>query len=49
MVAAESAWTSDELSKIGEADELEIASPRADGTLRRRGRSGLSKSCDAFL
>jgi hypothetical protein len=31
-----SAWTSDELTRIGAADELEIASLRADGTLRRR-------------
>jgi Uncharacterized protein conserved in bacteria (DUF2255) len=30
-----SAWTSDELSRIGEADELEIASLRPDGSLRR--------------
>ncbi len=28
-------WTSDELSKIGSAEELEIASLRADGTLRK--------------
>ena len=28
------AWTSDELSKIGTAEELEIASLRRDGTLR---------------
>src|SRR5438034_6878790 len=28
------AWTSDELSKIGAADELQIASLRRDGTLR---------------
>ena len=27
------AWTSDELTKIGKAEELEIASLRADGTL----------------
>jgi hypothetical protein len=27
-------WTSDELSKIGSAEELEIASLRQDGTLR---------------
>jgi hypothetical protein len=27
-------WTSNELSKIGTAEELEIASRRADGTLR---------------
>jgi len=27
-------WTSDELSKIGAADELELASLRPDGTLR---------------
>ena len=30
------AWTSDELTKIGAADELEIASLRRDGTLRNR-------------
>ena len=30
-----SAWTEDELARIGEADELRIASRRADGTLRR--------------
>ena len=30
-----SAWTSDELDRIGEAEELEIASLRRDGTLRR--------------
>jgi hypothetical protein len=28
------AWTSDELNKIGKAEELRIASLRADGTLR---------------
>ena len=28
------AWTSDELNKIGRAEELEIASLRRDGTLR---------------
>ena len=27
------AWTSDELTRIGTADELEIASRRRDGTL----------------
>jgi hypothetical protein len=27
-------WTTDELSRIGEADELRIASVRKDGTLR---------------
>ncbi len=30
-----SAWTSDELTKIGAADELLIASLRKDGTLRK--------------
>ena len=30
-----SAWTSDELSKLGAADELQLASRRRDGTLRR--------------
>jgi hypothetical protein len=29
-----SAWTSDELNKIGAADELQIAARRRDGTLR---------------
>jgi hypothetical protein len=29
------AWTSDELNKIGKAEELQIASLRADGTLRK--------------
>jgi hypothetical protein len=28
------AWTSDELTKIGEAEELRLASLRSDGTLR---------------
>jgi len=28
-------WTSDELDKIGRADELQIASLRRDGTLRK--------------
>ena len=30
------AWTSDELNKIGKAEELEIASLRRDGTLRKQ-------------
>jgi hypothetical protein len=29
------AWTSDELDKIGKAEELRIASVRGDGTLRK--------------
>ena len=29
-------WTSDELNKIGTAEELKIASLRRDGTLRKR-------------
>jgi hypothetical protein len=29
-------WTSDELNKIGAAEELQIAPLRSDGTLRRR-------------
>ena len=29
------AWTSDELTKIGNAEELELASRRRDGSLRR--------------
>jgi hypothetical protein len=28
-------WTSDELKKIGIAEELEIATRRSDGTLRK--------------
>ena len=28
-------WTTDELSRIGAAEELELASVRSDGTLRR--------------
>jgi len=35
MVDRRSAWTGDELGRIGEADELEIASLRPDGALRR--------------
>ena len=31
---AMSAWTNDELTRIGSADELELASARPDGTLR---------------
>jgi hypothetical protein len=31
----ESAWTADELDRIGDADELRIAPRRKDGTLRR--------------
>jgi hypothetical protein len=31
-----STWMSDELDRIGEAEELKIASVRRDGTLRRR-------------
>lgn len=29
-------WTTDELNKIGDAEELQIASRRNDGTLRKR-------------
>ncbi|MEV1171703.1 hypothetical protein [Nonomuraea sp. NPDC049784] len=29
------AWTSDELTAIGDAEELDLASRRDDGTLRR--------------
>jgi hypothetical protein len=29
------AWTNDELTKIGTAEELELASRRSDGTLRK--------------
>src|SRR4051794_15094010 len=34
MADGRSAWTIDELSRIGDADELEIASLRPDGSLR---------------
>ncbi len=30
------AWTSDELNRIGKADELQIAGLKTDGTLRKR-------------
>jgi hypothetical protein len=35
MIAVVGAWTSEELDRIAKADELELASARADGTLRR--------------
>lgn len=35
MAAPSAVWTSDELNKIGAADELEIAPMRADGALRK--------------
>ena len=35
MSVARAQWTSDELRLIGDTDELEIASRRADGSLRR--------------
>src|SRR5262249_48070662 len=34
-MAATTAWTSDELSKIGAAEELQIAPLRQDGSLRK--------------
>ena len=34
-MTATTTWTNDELSKIGAADELQIASLRSDGTLRK--------------
>lgn len=34
MTTSESAWTDDELRRIGGADELEVSSYRPDGTLR---------------
>ena len=34
-MTATNAWTNDELGKIGAADELQIASLRSDGTLRK--------------
>src|SRR6186713_2168786 len=35
MTTLMTTWTSDELDKIGTAEELEIASLRSDGTLRK--------------
>src|SRR5512133_3554799 len=35
MTSQLATWTSDELNKIGTADELQIASLRGDGTLRK--------------
>src|SRR5262245_7092778 len=35
-------WTSDELDKIGRAEELQIASVRRDGTLRQSSRTPVS-------
>ena len=37
-------WTSDELDKVGNAEELQIASLRGDGMLRKLGSSGSSAS-----
>src|SRR5919109_2428356 len=34
MTTSQLAWTSDELNKIGKAEELQIASLRRDGALR---------------
>ncbi len=31
---ASTTWTAEELTRVGEADELQVASSRADGTLR---------------
>ncbi len=31
---ASTTWTADELTRVGEADELQVSSSRADGTLR---------------
>src|SRR6266513_5664353 len=39
-------WTSDELNKIGTAEELEIASRRRDGTLRNPGTIWLVRHGD---
>lgn len=36
MTNSMTGWTNDELGKIGAAEELEIASLRANGTLRKR-------------
>jgi hypothetical protein len=45
-----SAWTDDELRRIGEAEELEIAPVRRDGTLRSRAAAeegGLKPALDS--
>jgi hypothetical protein len=39
-------WTSDELDKIGRAEELEIASLRRDGTLRNQVTVWVVRHCD---
>ena len=39
-------WKSDELNKIGKADELEIASLRHDGTLRKPTPIWVVRICD---
>jgi hypothetical protein len=40
------AWTSDELNKIGNAEELQIASLRRDGTLRKPVTIWVVRVCD---
>jgi len=40
------AWTSDELTRIGTADELELASARGDGTLRNPRTIWVVRVCD---
>ena len=42
-------WTSDELTKIGTAEELEIASILQDGTLQNQRRSGSSACVDLYV
>ena len=38
------AWTNDEFTRVGDAEELEISSARQDGTLGSPGQSGSSRS-----
>ena len=41
-------WTSEELNKIGNAEELEIAPLRGDGTLRKPVTIWMVRSSDLF-
>jgi hypothetical protein len=48
MAVMTTPWTSDELERIGAADELEVASRRADGTLRSYVTIWVVRSGDAI-
>jgi hypothetical protein len=40
-------WTDEELRRVGEAEELQLASRRGDGTLRPYGEPGVHAGIDA--